>query len=193
MTRPGLPEAAAEAALRPTGPLYGLVAWPSPELDGWLREQQLRLGVRAFGEPHLNLRAPFPILSSEEALVSALRAALCEVGGFEVRIAGWRTFPGVVFLECDLSPDLAALHDRALALPGAPQQPYDQKDYIPHLTLALGVLPWHQQALEAELAALRPPVERFEVSAISLTRESGGEVREVRTFPLRVTGPAEAG
>ncbi len=170
------------------GPLYGLVAWPSPALDGWLRGQQLRLGVRAYGDPHLNLRAPFPILSSEDGLVAALRAMLCDVQGFEVRVKGWRTFPGVVFLECELSPELAALHDRALALPGAPPQPYDQKDYIPHLTLALGVLPWRQQELELELAALHAPEGRFEVSAISLTRESGGEVREVRTFPLQPTG-----
>ena len=172
------------------GRLYGLVAWPSPDLDGWLRAQQRRLGVRAYGEPHLNLRAPFPALGTEAQLVSALRALLDRTPCFEVRLKGWRTFPGVVFLECERSPELDTLHEQVLALEVAPPQPYDQKAYIPHLTLALGVLPWGQEALEAELPLLRPPVGRFEVSALSLAREAGGEVHELRNFPLR---PAPVG
>jgi 2'-5' RNA ligase len=171
-----------------SGPLYGLVAWPSPELDRWLRTQQLRLEVRAYGEPHLNLRAPFPILGTEEALISSLRGMLSGVPCFGVRLKGWRTFASVMFLECERSAALGDLHEQVLALPGAPPQPYDQKDYIPHLTLALGVLPWRQQGLAEELVDLHPPVAGFEVSAISLTREAGGEVREVHTFPLRVPG-----
>jgi 2'-5' RNA ligase len=183
----GLPAASGPTAR--TGTLYGLVAWPSPELDRWLRQQQERLGVRAYGEPHLNLRAPFPSQGTEDDLVAAVRHLLRNTPAFEVCLKGWRTFPGVVFLECLHSPDLDALHDRALALPGAPPQPYDQKEYIPHLTLALGVLPWAQEGLEAELACLTPPVDRFPVSALSLTREGGGEVREVHTFPLEAAGP----
>ena len=167
-----------------SGPLYGLVAWPSPELDRWLREQQERLGARAYGEPHLNLRAPFHILGSEEELVASLRGLLSGVPCFNVQLKGWRTFPGVVFLECQRSAQLGALHEQVLALPGAPPQPYDQREYIPHLTLALGVLPWFQEQLELELTRLPPPVPGFEVLALSLTREAGGEVREVRTFPL---------
>jgi 2'-5' RNA ligase len=170
----------------PAGPdaLYGLVAWPSPELDGWLRQQQERLGVRAYGEPHLNLRALFSIQHTEEALVSSLRALLGGVCGFEVRVRGWRTFPGVVFLEFERSAQLDALHERVLDLPGAPPQPYDQQEYIPHLTLALGVLPWAQPDLEAQLEEMHWPVNGFRVSALSLTREAGGEVREIHTFPL---------
>ncbi|WP_407538756.1 2'-5' RNA ligase family protein [Deinococcus radiomollis] len=171
----------------PAGPLYGLVAWPSPELDRWLRAQQLRLGARAYGEPHLNLRAPFPISGTEDELVSLLRSVLGGVPCFDVQIKGWRTFPSVVFLECVRSAELETLHEQVLALKCAPPQPYDQKDYIPHLTLALGVLPWYQKQLEPELERLHPPVGHFEVSALSLTREAGGEVREVHTFPLRVT------
>ncbi|WP_424949337.1 2'-5' RNA ligase family protein [Deinococcus sp.] len=169
------------------GPLYGLVAWPSPQLDGWMRGEQERLGVRAYGEPHLNLRALFPITGTQDALVAALRDLLADVACFEVRLKGWRTFPGVVFLECERSPELDALHEQVLALKMAPPQPYDRKDYIPHLTLALGVLPWLQERLVPELETLRPPVSGFEVSALSLTREGGGEVREVHTFPLRAS------
>ena len=98
VSRAGLPEVSAPEGL--PGPLYGLVAWPSPELDRWLRAQQLRLGVRAYGEPHLNLRAPFPISGTEEELVAVLRSVLGGVPCFDVQIRGWRTFPGVVFLEC---------------------------------------------------------------------------------------------
>ena len=197
------------------GPLYGLVAWPSPELDGWLRQQQQRLGVRAYGDPHLNLRAPFymeqsyeePLESqspgtgkpsgavqqastvqhSEEALVQALRALLAGVSSFEVQVRGWRTFPGIVFLECERSPELLSLHDLVLTLPAAPPQPYDQREYLPHLTLALGVLPWAWPQLETQLEGLNSPVPGFRVSALSLTRESGGEVRELHTFPLTDT------
>ena len=188
------------------GPLYGLVAWPSPELDGWLRQQQQRLGVRAYGDPHLNLRAPFyveqlsgeqqqsqssgtmqqsgAVQPSEERLVQALRALLAGVSSFEVSVRGWRTFPGIVFLECERSPELLALHDLVLTLPAAPPQPYDQGEYLPHLTLALGVLPWAWPELETQLEDLNSPVPGFRVSALSLTRESGGEVRELHTFPL---------
>lgn len=204
------------------GPLYGLVAWPSPELDGWLRQQQRRLCVRAYGDPHLNLRAPFyvdqscgeplefqslesqspefqspefqspgtrqpsgAVQQAEEALVQEIRALLSDVPSFEVRVRGWRTFPGIVFLECERSPDLLALHDLVLTLPAAPPQPYDQREYLPHLTLALGVLPWAWPQLETQLEGLNSPVPGFRVSALSLTRESGGEVRELHTFPLR--------
>lgn len=140
--------------------------------------------MRAFGEPHLNLRAPFNPQIPEAELVAALRELLARVPAFEVNILGWRVFPGTVFLECQLSPKLLALHDQVLTLPGAPPQPYDQKEYIPHLTLALGVLPWARDALNSELLHLAPPAQQFPVSAISLTREGGGEVREVHTFPL---------
>ena len=175
------------------GPLYGLVAWPCAELDGWLRQQQRRLGVRAYGDPHLNLRAPFyiqqpnTVQQSEETLVQALRALLADVSSFEVSVRGWRTFPGIVFLECERSPELLALHDLVLTLPAAPPQPHDHKDYLPHLTLALGVLPWAWPELEAQLERLSSPVPGFRVSALSLTRESGGEVRELHTFPLTDT------
>ena len=191
------------------------MAWPSPELDGWLRQQQRRLGVRAYGDPHLNLRAPFyveqlygesppsqssstvqpsstvqksgAVQQAEEALVQALRALLADVPSFEVRVLGWRTFPGIVFLECERSPDLLLLHDLVLTLPTAKPQPYDQREYLPHLTLALGVLPWAWPQLETQLEGLNSPVPGFRVSALSLTRESGGEVRELHTFPLTDT------
>ena len=166
------------------GALYGLVAWPSPVLDVWLRQQQQRLGVRAFGEPHLNLRAPFSARIGQPQLVASLRDLLSRVPAFEVSIQGWRVFPGTVFLECQLSPPLLALHDAVLGLPGAPPQPYDQHAYIPHLTLALGVLPWARDDLNRAVLQLTPPVTHFLVSALSLTRETGGEVREVHTFPL---------
>lgn len=175
-----------------TDPLYGLVAWPSPELHSWMRRQQQRLGVRAYGEPHLNLRGLFGVQHREDTLIGALRTLLEGVRGFEVQVKGWRTFPGVVFLEFWRSPELDALHDRVLKLPGAPPQPHDQKDYIPHLTLALGVLPWAQPVLEAQLDTLHPPARSFTVSALSLTREAGGEVREVHTFPL-AGGPDSGG
>ncbi|WP_425148422.1 2'-5' RNA ligase family protein [Deinococcus sp.] len=160
------------------------MAWPSGDLDGWLRREQGRLGVRAYGDPHLNLRAPFGSSLPVAVLVASFRELLAGVRPFEVEVQGWRVFPGIVFLECVLSPELLALHDLALTLPEAPPQPYDRNEYIPHLTLALGVLPWARAALNSELERMTWPVTHFPVSALSLTRETGGEVQEVHTFPL---------
>ena len=52
------------------------------------------------------------------------------------------------------------------------------------LTLALGVLPWAEDLLWGQVQALTPPLERFTVQALSLTREERGEVQELHTFPL---------
>lgn len=166
------------------GPLYGLVAWPSPELDSWLRREQQRLQVRSYGEPHLNLRAPFYSACDEAELVASLRRMLSGCPPFEVQLTGWRTFPHVVFLECRTTPALEHLHQQVLTLPCAPPQPFDHKEYIPHLTLALGVMSWAEPALHQELERMPLPVSRFPVTALSLTREDGGELREVHTFPL---------
>lgn len=168
-------------------PLFSIVAWPPEVLDSWLRRLQERLGVRGFGLPHLNLRAPFqlevPLAGSE--LVAVFREVLREQGPLEVVVKGWKQVPGVIFLECELSPQLAALHERLLnALPSS-RSPYDGAAYRPHLTLALGVLPWAEAELWAAVQREIPPLERFEIEALSLTREELGEVQELHTYPLR--------
>lgn len=175
-----------------TRPLHSVVAWPPEPLDTWMRRLQAELNVAGFGTPHLNLRAPFQTSLDSTQLVSALRTALRDQPAFEVRVRGWKRLPGVIFLECE--PDLALLHLHELVLGVGPSSraPYDGADYRPHLTLALGILPWAADSLWQVVHTRTPPVRAFAVEALSLTREARGEVQEIHTFPLRPPGDVGA-
>ncbi|MDV6375688.1 2'-5' RNA ligase family protein [Deinococcus arenicola] len=168
----------------PSRPLYSLVAWPPQVLDTWMRRAQAGLNVSGFGLPHLNLRAPFQSSLDSAELVGAFREGLRGTAALDVRVRGWKRLSGVVFLEFELDPALADLHARMLAVGPSSRAPYDGADYRPHLTLALGILPWAEDLLWEQIRQLTPPLERFTVEALSLTREQRGEVQELHTFPL---------
>ncbi|MFC4428005.1 2'-5' RNA ligase family protein [Deinococcus navajonensis] len=168
----------------PPGPLHSVVAWPPEALDTWMRRTQEQLGVRGFGLPHLNLRAPFQTSLRSAELVAAFREALRGEAQFEVRIKGWKQLPHMIFLECDLDAPLHHLHRRVLEVGPSTRSPHDGEAYRPHFTLALGVLPWAEPLLWAQVQALKPPLASFTVQALSLTREERGEVQELHTFPL---------
>ncbi|PTA68250.1 2'-5' RNA ligase [Deinococcus arcticus] len=150
-----------------------------------MRRAQQRLNVRGFGLPHLNIRAPFHTDLGPAELVAACRAALRGKSAFTVRVVGWKRVPSMFFLECELSEALRDLHARTLAIGPSSRARHDGAEYRPHLTLALGVLPWAEAELWAQVQALVPPLDHFEVEALSLTREWRGEVQELHTFPLR--------
>lgn len=173
-------------------PLYSLVAWPPQVLDTWMRRAQAALNVSGFGLPHLNLRAPFQTSLAGRELVDAFREGLRGEPALEVRVRGWKRLSGVIFLEFELDPALAELHARVLEIGPSSRAPYDGAAYRPHLTLALGILPWAEDLLWAQAQALTPPLDRFTVQALSLTREERGEVQELHTFPL-VLPPDEEG
>lgn len=172
----------------PPGPLFSLVAWPPQALDTWLRHLQERLNVRGFGAPHLNLRAPFQTDLTAAELVAAFREVLRGEAPFEVRVRGWKRLPHVFFLECEPEARLLDLHARALGVGPSSRAPHDGTAYTPHLTLALGVLPWAEEVLWSQVQAAAPPLDHFTVSVLSLTREERGEVQEVHTFPLDGAG-----
>ncbi|GHF56411.1 2'-5' RNA ligase [Deinococcus metalli] len=178
-------------------PLNSVVAWPPAVLDTWMRRLQQELGVSGFGAPHLNLRAPFQTPLDTPDLVAALRAALRHQPAFEVRLRGWKRLPGVIFLECEPDPPLLRAHDLLLSVGPSTRAAYDGAEYRPHLTLALGVLAWGADLLWDAVQGRTPPVSAFTVEALSLTRESRGEVQELHTFPLRgadaAAGPFPAG
>lgn len=176
--------------LEPRKPLYSVVAWPPEPLDTWMRRRQEQLGVRGFGLPHLNLRAPFLTSLRSAELVAAFRSALRGEPEFEVRIKGWKQLPNVIFLECELDATLRRLHDRLLEVGPSSRAVHDGESYRPHLTLALGVLPWAEPLLWEAVRPLKPPVDRFTVHALSLTREERGEVQELHTFPLEAAPEA---
>lgn len=185
---PGKLEAGAPPVSPPTsveaGALYSVVAWPPEALDTWLRRLQAELGVSGFGLPHLNLRAPFSTPLGGAELMAQFRRELSAQPVLTVTLGGWKRVPGTILLACELSPELAELHRRLLAVGPSSVSPFDGKRYLPHLTLALGVLPWAEGELWARTEPLRPPVTQFTVEALSLTREERGEVQELHTYPL---------
>ncbi|AIZ45814.1 2'-5' RNA ligase [Deinococcus radiopugnans] len=176
----------------PARPLFSLVAWPPQVLDTWMRRTQAALNVSGFGLPHLNLRAPFQTSLEGSELVAAFREGLRGEPALEVRVRGWKRLSGVIFLEFELDSALAALHARVLSIGPSSRAPYDGADYRPHLTLALGILPWAEDLLWEQVQALTPPLDRFTVQALSLTREERGEVQELHTFPLILPPEEEA-
>ncbi len=165
-------------------PLYSMVAWPTAELSEWLMAVQRRLGVSSYGDPHLNLRVPFEYAGDPKTLICDVRRSLAGVPPFEVEFLRWRRFPHVVFLEYALSVPLSDLHQRLIQVPGAPAGKYDGDQFIPHLSLAIGLCDWAEDSVWHALERLRPPQRSFTVQAASLTREGGGELHEVHTFPL---------
>lgn len=172
---------------------YSLVAWPPPRLDGWLRRLQEELGVSGFGVPHINIRAPFQTELSRRELIDRFRAALDGADAFEVTVRGFKRYKSVIFLECEASARILYLHLVALGVGPSTRSPYDGEAYAPHLTLALGVLPWAEDELWERVTAAELPLTRFRVSALSLTIEEKGEFIELHTFPLReAPAPSEA-
>ena len=173
--------------------LYSLVAWPTAELGKWLGEVQQRLGISSYGAPHLNLRVPFEYQGEAQTLICDVRRSLAGAAPFQVEFLRWRRFPHVIFLEYALSVPLLGVHQRLIQVPGAAAGPYDGEKFIPHVSLAVGVCDWAEDAIWQQLEHLRPPQSSFEVMAASLTREDGGELREVHTFPLgyRLAGMRE--
>ncbi|WP_261663107.1 2'-5' RNA ligase family protein [Deinococcus sp. Marseille-Q6407] len=186
--QPG-PAAAQTANSGITDGAYSLVAWPPPKLDAWLRRMQIKLDVSGFGVPHINIRAPFQTELSRSELIAQFRDVLEGAGSFEVTLKGFKRYKSVIFLECEASARLLYLHLMALSVGPSTRGPYDGEAYAPHLTVALGVLPWAEDELWAQVEAMELPVTRFRVSVLSLTIEEKGEVIELHTFPL--TDPEE--
>lgn len=165
--------------------LYGLLAWPPAPLARWLTAQQRQLGLAAYGPPHLNLRTPFEWEGQEAELRACVARALRGVGAFEVSLHGWRRFPHTIFLELALDSSLRQAHQYSLALDGVPAGPRDGQEYIPHLTLALGILPWAEEGAWQKVQALAaPPLTRWTVRELALTLERQGTLQEVARFRL---------
>ncbi len=165
-------------------PLYSLVAWPPDALGDWLQRKQALLGLAAYGPPHLNIRTPFEWSGSEGELQANIEEALRGLPGFEAQLRGWRRFPHTIFLEAELGDGLRDAHERTLKLPGVQVGPRDGDDYIPHLTLALGLLSWAEDDTWREVVQLTPPLMHWPVTELALTLERPGTLSEVRRYPL---------
>lgn len=164
--------------------LYSLVAWPPSELAGWMQDLQGRLNLAAYGAPHLNLRAPFEWAGPEAELDAQLRRALRGLSAFEVHLIGWQRFPHTIFLGVERSPAVWQAHTCSLQLSDAPPSARDAEAYRPHLTLALGLLPWAEDAAWQAAQPHTPPTAGWTARELALTRDEGGEISTLETYRL---------
>lgn len=166
------------------GPLFSVVAWPPRVMHTWIRQLQKEFNVCNFGPPHINLRSPFETELESEDLITCLREKLCERQSFTIHTKGWKRIDHVIFLECEFNDEFQIIHQDMLEIGPSSRAPYDGAAFKPHLTLAIGVLPWAIESLWASVKDIEPPLEKFIISSLSLTREERGEIQELHTFPL---------
>lgn len=172
--------------------LYSLVAWPPEDLARWVVKVQRTQGFASYGAPHLNVRTPFEFEGDEGLLTDAVALALHGLSAFEVTFRAWRRFPHTIFLELHKAPLLMEAHARVLRELPVPAGDRDAQGYLPHLTLALGLCPWAEDAAWQAITHLVPPVLSWTVDAFALTLENRGEIVELARFPLaRAAGPPQ--
>ena len=165
--------------------LYGVTAWPPPALRDFIVEFQARHRVAAYGQPHFNLRYPFRWAGTEEELVERVASAAATLAPFRATIDGWKEFPGALFLAVRPTPAVRAAHAAVLAAGGEPLNPgMDAASYVPHISVALGLLPSSRDEVVAAARATRPPVAAWLVSRLVVTRDNHGELLEVAGVPL---------
>lgn len=157
--------------------LYSVSGWPPEPLARFMAREQGRLGVSGFGPPHLNLRSVFSH-PDPAALAEQLGDILADQPPLALRLRGWRKLPSMIFLELERSPELMALHERLLDL--APAGPFDGAEFLPHLTFALGILPWAEQELWEQVQTLEASLHEWHLSQLTLTREAGGPLKRNR-------------
>jgi 2'-5' RNA ligase len=161
--------------------MYGVLVWPPEALEVFLAGLQAQLGVRGFGRPHLNLRQPFEWAYGEEALRRALKGILRGHAPFRLRLGGWGSFPGVIYLKASGGSAFRRLH-RALEPLAPPLKEIEGPSYLPHFTLALDVPPERMDELLSSLPP--PPLGSFTVREVALVEDSGEDLKELARFAL---------
>ena len=181
-------ETSSEQAPPSDNAVYGVTAWVPRPLGAYICGLQRDAKVAAYGFPHLNLRYPFHWPGSEGELVAAVRRAAGSLSPFRARILGWSEFPNTLYLAVEPTRAILRAHRVVFSVGGRPSRAgLDEGKYVPHLTVALGLLPAGREQVLA-LAAERPlPMRRFTVYRLSVTRDDTGVLTELASVPL---GPA---
>lgn len=168
-----------------SGELYGVTAWPPRGLADLVRRFQAENQVAAYGEPHFNLRTPFRWSGSEADLVERLRAACATLSPFEARLDGWKEFPTALYIAVRPTTSVLRAHETVLAAGGEPLfGGLDSGNYVPHLSVALCLLPWSRRAVVERASRLPLPLKSWRVRSLALTREDGGGISEAARLPL---------
>lgn len=165
--------------------LYGVTVWPPAELADFIREFQARHRVASYGQPHFNLRYPFLWPGTEEELVASVERAAAGIRPFRATIDGWHEFPNALYLGVRATPSVLNAHARLFAVGGAPLTAgMDDDAYVPHISVALGLLDAARQEVVEAARALTPPVRGWRVTRVVVTRDDSGELLEVASVPL---------
>ena len=166
--------------------VYGITAWPPPKLRDFALEFQRQHRVTSYGQPHFNLRYPFLWADTEDELIERFQAICAEIPAFRAEITGWADFPNALYIGIRPSPEVFDAHERVLEVGGASLYAgLDLSDYVPHLTVALGLTEDNRAGIIAAARALTIPRRAWTVSNLILTRDEGGNLKEVAKGKLK--------
>ncbi len=167
--------------------VYGITGWPPPKLRDFVFEFQRQHKVTSYGQPHFNLRYPFLWADTEEELIERFQTVCSSIPAFRAQITGWADFPNALYIGIRPSPEVFDAHERVLEVGGASLYAgLDQSDFVPHLTVALGLTDENRAGLIAAANAQIIPRRAWTVSSLVLTRDEGGDLLEIAKAKLKV-------
>jgi 2'-5' RNA ligase len=167
--------------------VYGITSWPPPKLRDFVFEFQRQHHVTSYGQPHFNLRYPFLWADTEEELIDKFQTVCTSIPAFQAEITGWADFPNALYIGIRPSLEVFDAHERVLEVGGASLYAgLDQSDFVPHLTVALGLTEENRAGIIAAATVQHIPRRAWTVSSLVLTRDEGGDLKEISKARLGV-------
>jgi 2'-5' RNA ligase len=164
--------------------LYGILALPPTPLKNWIERFQERHGLAAYGTPHLNLRSPFLWSGTEASLLTACQQQFAHLPPLELQLGGWERFSSTVFIGVKPNPLLEHFHQAALRLPHTTPSSLDAANFVPHITVALGICPWAFRRMWREVTAEHVPSSRWRIEELYIAKDNVGELEIVGSLEL---------
>ena len=164
--------------------LYGVLVWPHPELMRFIRAFQRDHQLAGYGVPHINLRSPFFWQGSEEELKEKFQDLSRNLSPLTLSSCGWKRFPNVLYVSLESTPSFREAHQMCRTLGGEPFKPVDGVDYLPHITVGLGIVPWEEEAVWQLAQQTYIPHLTWSCSELILTKDVCGEFTIVDSAPL---------
>lgn len=164
--------------------LYGILALPPTPLKNWIERFQERHELASYGTPHLNLRSPFVWSGSESSLIAACQKQFADLPPLELELSGWERFSSTVFIGVKPTPLLERFHQTALYLPDTQTSSMDGPNFVPHVTVALGICPWAFRRMWREVTAESIPSSTWLIQELYLAKDNAGELEIVGSLEL---------
>ncbi len=164
--------------------VYGITAWPPKALTSFVEDFQAQHGVQAYGQPHFNLRYPFLWAGTEEELIERVQSC-ARIPRFRAWIDGWAEFPSALYIAIRATSKVLEAHERVLEVGGTPLYAgLDQHDYVPHVTVALGLTDENRRRILSATRTRPMPRRSWTVTHLALTRDENGRLLELSRVPL---------